>query len=94
MLLYLILVLALYVAYKIYVLVKVPEELKNVPAVPLLTYFRFSMDKRSFRDKVDHYFQSHFNEFGVIRVSLIKILLNFNDLHFIGIYAFRLVIFL
>ncbi|KXN65547.1 cytochrome P450 [Conidiobolus coronatus NRRL 28638] len=49
-------------------IVKVPPELKNIPAVPLFTFFRLLLDKRCFRDKIDHYLQSYFNEFGVIRV--------------------------
>jgi hypothetical protein len=77
MILYLILVSALYAAYKIHVLVKVPQELKDVPAMPLLTYFRFNLDKQWYADKINHYFQKQFNKFGVIRVSFPTLLFNF-----------------
>jgi hypothetical protein len=69
MIYYLILGLIIFTAYKIANFVKVPPELKDIPTVPLLTFFRFSLDKRCFRDKVNCYFQSQFNEFGVIRVK-------------------------
>ncbi|KXN64685.1 cytochrome P450 [Conidiobolus coronatus NRRL 28638] len=60
--------LVIYAAYKINKLLKVPPELKNIPALPLLTFFRFSRDKRFYIDKMNHYFQSYFNEFGIVRV--------------------------
>jgi hypothetical protein len=65
------------VSYKIIKIVKVPPELKNTPAVPLFTFFRLILDKQCFRDKMDHYLQDKFNEFGVIRVNFATLLFNF-----------------
>ncbi|KXN66445.1 cytochrome P450 [Conidiobolus coronatus NRRL 28638] len=52
MIIYLILGIFIFIAYKIYNFFKVPPELKDIPSVPFW---------------VDEYFQSHFNKFGVIR---------------------------
>jgi hypothetical protein len=76
MIYFLILGLIIFAAFKVANLLKVPPELKDIPTVPLLTFFRFSLDKRCFRDKVNHYFQSQFNEFGVIRVNITLIFYN------------------
>jgi hypothetical protein len=73
MLFYLILGLIVFAAYKTYKFLQVPPELKNIPSVPLLTFFKYNLNKRCFREKVDDYFQSQFNEFGVVRVNLTNI---------------------
>ncbi|KXN66517.1 hypothetical protein CONCODRAFT_11608, partial [Conidiobolus coronatus NRRL 28638] len=58
----------MFAAYRLYRLFKVPPELKDIPAAPLMTFIRYIKDKRSFGDKVEEYFQSQLNEFGAIRV--------------------------
>jgi hypothetical protein len=69
MILYIIFGVVIYFAYKIYSFVQCPEELKNIPAAPLLTFLNDILDKRDLRKKMEYYYQPLLNKYGVIRVN-------------------------
>jgi hypothetical protein len=77
----------IFAAYRLYGLFKVPQELKDIPAAPLMTFVRYIKDKRSFGDKVDEYFQSQLNEFGAIRVNISLIQISYLRIDYISRYS-------
>jgi hypothetical protein len=68
MIFYFVIGIVVFLTYKIYIWTRCPKELKNVPALPLLTFLKFNLDKRGLKEKMDTYYQPFLNEHGVVRV--------------------------
>jgi hypothetical protein len=76
MLQYLTTALIAYASYKIYTWTRCPDEIKHLPALPMMAFFRIAFSNDSLPEKVKKDFQPMFDEYGVVRVisycSLIK----------------------
>jgi hypothetical protein len=72
---YLLTAFVVYISYKIYNWTRCPDEIKHLPPLPLWSFFGFILSNESFPEKMKMKFQPMLDEYGVVRVTNILLIL-------------------